>query len=244
MNDVGEGNEWTDIRKLWKEGAGYHGDEDGPDFSRPMTHPEMVQVYWETADYNPDMLADLYVNFYEFDQVEFMIFKDRLSAAILVANSTRQSVDKLKAQFEQEKTDGSHRVPGWEGESDMSLDEKLSIVENAQEISIGATMLTATAALESLLRDLTQDGGELRGGLNQLAKAFVLRHDATSDEEDKIMAMVSKVGKRRNAFAHTLTGSYWATEEPEFKFDVATMHDTLFTIGEIAIAIQALIDDR
>lgn len=244
MNDLGGGNERADIRKLWKQGVWYHGDEDGPDFSRPMTHPEMVQLYWETADYSPEMLADLYVNFYQFDQVEFMIFKDRLSAAILVANSTLQSVNKLRAQFEQEKRDGSHRVPGWEGESDISLDEKLSIVENGQEISIGATMLTAAAALESLLKDLAQHGGESRGGLNQLAKAFLLRHDATSGEEDKIMAMVSKVGGRRNAFAHTLTGSYWATEEPEFKFDVATMHDTLFTIGEIAIALQALIDDQ
>ena len=71
------------------------------------------------------MLADLYVNFHQLDQVEFMIFKDRLRAAILVANSTRQSVDNVKAQFEQQRKDGSHQVPGWEGESDMVLDEKL-----------------------------------------------------------------------------------------------------------------------
>ena len=56
--------------------------------------------------------------------------------------------------------------------------------------------------------------------------------------------MVSKVAKRRNTFAHTLTGSYWATEEPEFKFDIATMHDTLFTIGAIAIALETLIEDQ
>jgi hypothetical protein len=190
------------------------------------------------------MLAELYVNFHQFSQIEFMIFKDRLSAAILVANSTCQSVDNLKAEFEQERRDGSHRVPGWEGECDMDLDEKLSIVENAREISVGATMLTAVAALESLLKDLMPDGEKSRGGLKQLAEAFVLRHDAPLDEEDKIMAMVSKVSKRRNAFAHTLTGSYWAAEEPEFKFDATTMHDTLFTIGEIAIALETLIEDQ
>ncbi|MGO9157634.1 hypothetical protein [Mycobacterium sp.] len=199
---------------------------------------------WETADDSPDVLADLYVNFHQFDQVEFMIFKDRLSAAILVATSTRQSVDNVKAQFEQQRKDGSHQVPGWEGESDMVLDEKLFIVENAQEISIGATMLTAVAALESLLKDLAPDGEKSRDGLNQLVKAFVLRHDATSDEENKIMAMVSKVRKRRNTFAHKLTGSYRATEELEFKFDIASMQDTVFTVGEIAIALKTLIADQ
>src|SRR5829696_3634939 len=99
MNDVGGGRRRSAI---W-----YHADENGmPDFARPMTHPEMVQLYWETADYSPEMLAELYVNFHQFDQVEFMVFKDRLSAAILVANSTRQSVARVRAEFEQQKKDG------------------------------------------------------------------------------------------------------------------------------------------
>lgn len=79
-----------------------------------------------------------------------MIFKDGLSTVILVANSIRQSLGSVKAQFEQQKKDGSHRIPGWEGEADVLLDEKLFIVDNAQEISIGATMPTAEAAMESL----------------------------------------------------------------------------------------------
>jgi hypothetical protein len=163
-------------------------------------------------------------------------------AAILVANSTRQSVDALKAQFEQYKKDGSHRVEGWEGESDDVLDENLFIADNAQEISNGATMLTAVAALESLLKDLAPEGDTSRGGLHQLVKEFLRRHDALPEKGDNIMAMVLKVSKRRNAFAHTLTGSYWATEQQEFKFDPATMQDTLFTVGEIAIALEALIE--
>jgi hypothetical protein len=48
------------------------------------------------------------------------------------------------------------------------------------------------------------------------------------------MPMVSKVGERRNFFAHTLTGAYRSTEEPECQGDAATMHDTLFTVGELA----------
>ncbi|OCB26018.1 hypothetical protein A5689_11825 [Mycobacterium intracellulare subsp. yongonense] len=85
----------------------------------------MVQMYWDAVDDSPEMLADLYVNFHQFDQVEFLIFKDRLSAAILVANSTRQSVADQRRKFEAMKKDASHRVPGWEGESDMILDEQL-----------------------------------------------------------------------------------------------------------------------
>ena len=58
------------------------------------------------------MLADLYVNFHQLDQVEFMIFKDRLRAAILVANSTRQSVDNVKAQFEQQRKEARTKFLG------------------------------------------------------------------------------------------------------------------------------------
>lgn len=61
--------------------------------ARRMTLPEMVHFYWETADECPDILAALYVNFHQFNQVEFLIFHDRLCSAILVANATRQSVE-------------------------------------------------------------------------------------------------------------------------------------------------------
>lgn len=235
MNRIGGEQNWAD---RW-----YHSTDDGnPDFSRPMTHPEMVQMYWDTVDDNPEMLAELYVNFHQFDQVEFLIFKDRLSAAILVANSTRQAVAEQRAALEAKKKDGSHRVSGWEGESDMVLDEQLFIVDNGQGISNGASMLTAVSALESLFRDLAPDGDASRGGLTQLAKEFLRQHNAKSEDRDEILAMVAKVSKRRNAFAHTLTGSYWATEELEFKFDWPTLEDTLLTVGEIAIALERLVD--
>ena len=76
MKDVG--GEYNS-RELW-----YRATEDGqPDFSHPMTDPERVQAYWESASSHPELLADLYVNFHRFNTVEFTIFKDRLSAAIL-----------------------------------------------------------------------------------------------------------------------------------------------------------------
>jgi hypothetical protein len=33
-----------------------------------MTHPELVESYWEAVDKNSNMLADLYVNFHQFDR--------------------------------------------------------------------------------------------------------------------------------------------------------------------------------
>ncbi|OCB26019.1 hypothetical protein A5689_11830 [Mycobacterium intracellulare subsp. yongonense] len=99
-------------------------------------------------------------------------------------------------------------------------------------------MLTAVAALEGLLKDLAPEGDTSRGGLTQLTKEFLRRHDASPKQQDEILAMVAKVSKRRNAFAHTITGSYWAIEEPEFKFESPTLEDTLFTVGEIALALE------
>ena len=39
------------------------------------------------------MLADLYLDFNDFDQIEFFIFRDRLSAAVLIANSVKKSLN-------------------------------------------------------------------------------------------------------------------------------------------------------
>lgn len=206
--------------------------------SRRMTLPEMVQLYWETADHSPDVLAALYVNFHQFLRIEFLIFYDRLCSAILVANATRQSVDAKKQELHQTMQDGSQRFPGWEGESDMMLEEQIAIVDDAEKISIGATMLTAVAALESLLKDLLPDGLPSRAGLQQLVREYLIRHDATPQETEDITSMVSKVAKRRNVFAHALTGSYWETEEAEIRFDFNTMQDTLMTVGEIAVALD------
>lgn len=217
----------------------YHATDDGmPDFSRPITDPEMVQLYRDLADQHPHTLADLYVNFHQFDQVEFLVFKDRLSAAILVSNSTQHSVDEVRAGFAQQKKDGSHRVKGWEGETDDILDDDIYVADNALAISIGASMLTAAAALEGLLKDLVPEGGKSHGGLTQLVKDFLRRNDVEQKDREEILAMVGKVSERRNAFAHTLIGSYWAKEEPGFKFDRPTLDDTLFTVGEIALALE------
>src|SRR6266508_534552 len=118
----------------------FHADDKGdPDLSRPLTQLEHVEAYWANVDNDPHSLADLYLNFHDFDRIEFILFKDRLSAAILVARSAGNATSRLRARLEQQRQDGSHRVPGWEGESDDALESSLGVVQDAQEIAIGAT---------------------------------------------------------------------------------------------------------
>lgn len=177
---MGSDEQYHKRTQLW-----FHADSENNMPSERMTLPEMVQSYWEAADHCPEVLAALYVNFHQFDQLEFLIFYNRLSSAILVSNATRQSVDAKKRELHQTMHDGSHRFPGWEGESDMVLEEQMSIVEDAQKISIGATMLTAVVALESLLKDLVPDGASARSGLQQLTREYLVRNDASSQEVNR-----------------------------------------------------------
>jgi hypothetical protein len=220
----------------------FHADDKGdPDFLRPLTQLEHVEAYWANADNDPSSLADLYLDSHDFGRIEFLLFKDRLSAAILVARSARNATSRLKARLEQQRQDGSHRVPGWEGESDDVLENSLDVVQNAEEIAIGATMLTAVAALELLLKELSTSTGR-RSGLDQTLKDFLARQNASPEKAKRIIEMVSTVRKRRNSFAHTLTGSYWDQPATGNIFTSESMDDTLFTVAEIAIALEALTD--
>jgi hypothetical protein len=212
-----------------------------PDFSRPLSQREHVEAYWANADDDPDSLADLYLDFHNFDRIEFILFKGRLSAAILIARSAQKAISRLQDRLGQERQDGSHRVPGWEAESDLVLEESLGVVQDAQDIAIGATILSAVAALELLLKELSASTGK-RNGLDQTLKDFLARQNASPDETKRITDMVSRVRTRRNSFAHTLTGSYWDRPTTEDMFTPESMDDTLFAVAEIAIALEALID--
>ncbi|PYC74900.1 hypothetical protein C7C45_03130 [Micromonospora arborensis] len=216
-------------------------DKGNPDFTRPLSQLEHVEAYWDSADDDPTSLADLYLNFHDFDRIEFLLFKDRLSAAILIARSAGKAISRLQDRFEQERQDGSHRVPGWEAESDLVLEESLGVVQDAQGIAVGAAILSAVAALELLLKELSASTGKRRG-LDQSLRDLLAQQNASSDETKRIIEMVSRVRRRRNAFAHSLTGSYWDAPTAEDMFTPESMEDTLFTVAKIAVALEALID--
>ena len=221
--------------------AYFHADEDGNP-GRPMNKQESIEFYWQIADEDPSSLADLYLDFYDFSQIEFLIFKDRLNSAILVSNAAKKTIAEMESKLKAQQKSGSHRIPGWEGESDDVLGENLGIIEETYRISIGATIVTAVAALESLLIDLTPDSEPKPSGLHRLLLAFLKRYKVSKSRSEHITEMELKVGRRRNTFAHTLTGSYFANDESlQAMFTPETMEDTLYTLSEIAILMEELV---
>jgi hypothetical protein len=219
----------------------FHADENGEP-GRPMTRQECIEHYWLTADRDPSSLADLYLDFDIFSRIEFIIFKNRLSSAILVSNAAKKTLDEMKAKFMAQQKSGSHRIPGWEGECDDALEENQGIIEETYRISIGATIVMAVAALESLLIDLTPDGEPKPQGLHRLLLAFLKRYKVSQSLSEYLTEMQSKVGKRRNTFAHTLTGSYFADDESiRAMFTPDAMEDTLYTVGEMAHLMEYVV---
>jgi len=209
---------------------------------RPMTKEEMIAAYGAMADDDPTVLADLYIDFHDFDQIEFLIFKDRLSSAVLVSKSAKRGIDALMSKFEAQRKDGSYLVPGWEAESGDVFSGAIGVTEDAYRLLIGATILTAVAALESLLIDLTPDSERKTQGLYLLLQAFLRRYRVSASVGATITEMGRQVGKRRNTFAHSLTGSYWETDHSiAAMFTLETMQDTLYAVGKIAVQIEEIV---
>jgi hypothetical protein len=221
--------------------AYFHADKDGnPD--RPMNKKESIEYYWQITDEDPSLLADLYLDFYTFSRIEFLIFKDRLSSAILVPNAAKKTIAEMESKFKAQQESGSHRIPRWEGESDLALEEDLGIIGDTYRISIGATVVTAVAALESLLIDLTPDSDPKPKGLHRLLLSFLKRYKVPKSLSEHLTEMELKVGRRRNTFAHTLTGSYFANDQSlQAMFTPETMEDTLYTVSEIALLMEELV---
>jgi hypothetical protein len=234
--DVNKDDSNKDVRYAY-----FHADKDGNP-GRPMNKKESIEFYWQTADEDPSLLADLYLDFYTFSRVEFLIFRDRLSSAILVSNAAKKTIAEMESKFKAQQQSGSHLILGWEGESDLALEEKLGIIEETYRISIGATIVTAVVALESLLIDLTPGSGPKPKGLHRLLLAFLKRYKVSKSRLEHITEMGLKVGRRRNIFAHTLTGSYFANDKsPQAMFTPETMEDTLYTVSKIAILMEELV---
>ena len=223
----------------------YPPDENGlPDFQNPipMTRGELIEIYQDTADDEPASLADLYIDFHDFRQIEFLIFRDRLSSAVLIFNSVRQSLVELQSKFKRALKDGSQRTPGWEGESDEFVNEQIGVAEEAYKISLGATITTAVAALESLLIDLAPEPAPKLRGLSKRLNAFLSHHKVANSEAKTIRKMAKRVGDRRNAFAHALTGSYFERDKStEAMFTLESMEDPLYSIGKVAVMIEGIV---
>lgn len=215
-------------------------DDDGETF-HPMTHDEMVRSYHEYADEEPTSLADLYTDFHDFDWPVFLVFKSRLSSAVLISRAARRGIDEALAKFEAQQADASHRLPGWERESDMMLRETIGVTKDSYEVSAGATIAAAVAALESLLIDLLGSPDiPRRGGLIPRLEAFLRQQHVPDDQAQDIIEQCKAIAKPRNAFAHSLTGSHWHPSEKDVTLAAETMENTLFAVGRFAILLEEI----
>jgi hypothetical protein len=208
----------------------------------PMNEAERIQAYWEAADANPEMLASFYLNFHLFASVEFHVFSDRLSAAILVANSARHAVKQLTDGLQKERQEGSHRLPGWEGECDEAMESSLQVVQDAERFAVGAAIVTAVAALEGLLSDLVDDPTLKRAGLSRLLTVFLRDNNASEGDSQEIREMLAEVKALRNQFAHALAGSFFEDPDstPSISFDSDAFHGALFAVAGVAVELEAL----
>jgi hypothetical protein len=209
---------------------------------RPMTKEESLEAYRGLIREEPQALADLYIDFHDFVQIEFLIFKDRLSSAVLIANSAERGIGELASKLEASQQEGSYIVPGREAESGEVHSESVFIIRDARKISIGATIITAVSALESLLVDLAPESKSRRRGLHALLQDFLRLYVVAEPARTEITEMGNTVRDRRNTFAHSLTGSYWETDTSiAAMFTLESLEDTLYTVGRIAVLMEEIV---
>lgn len=216
----------------------YEPDRHGePDFDRPI----FVSKKEFIADNDPQSLADVYTDFHSFGGIEFLVFRGRLSSAVFIYLSAKRAIAEVEAKLRASLEDGSYIVAGYQAESGAILSENIGTVEDAYRISMGATTVTAVAALEGLLIDLTPDSETRPEGLSRLLQAFIKRNDVPKSQANDIREMGQRIGRRRNVFAHTLTGSYFDKDNViTAMFTEEETDDTLYAVGAIAVLIERI----
>lgn len=217
----------------------YHaGDGSGP--TRPMTHAEMTESYGATKPDDLLALADLYIDFQLVEDVEFQVFRDRLSAAVLMSELASSSLRKLGADRERLRATGDHRLPGWEFEADVQLEaEEHWIATTAQSLMFGGAAMAAVSALEALIDDLRTDDMQL-GGLQRKAQRYLVDCRPPPEVRARIDDEVLRLARARNAYAHALDGSPWSDEQ--HKFDGAECDRVFRLVGRLAVELTRLRD--
>ncbi|WP_378682015.1 hypothetical protein [Nocardia sp. GCM10030253] len=171
--------------------------------------------------------------------VEVLVFQYRLCALIWLHRTTSAAIDTELARLAETEETGSHRVPGWEGESDLVLSELQGILNGeAAPLGAGTIMASCCSALESLLTDMLPTCS--RRGLRPKAQA-VANLLADRKEADAIVEHADWLAKRRNSFAHRLTdeGGHWDDPNSQrYDFDDDAVEETFERCGEIATLLD------
>ncbi|MFF2566721.1 hypothetical protein [Streptomyces sp. NPDC058084] len=177
-------------------------------------------------------------------RIEFVDFEYRLSSLAWLRDKIAKSVDEELAELRAARKSGSHRVTGWEGESDMMLDESVHVLDtDTRQISAGVIVAAAVAALESLMNrllDRADDSDLHRAGLTRKGRELVERWQDTVDGRE-LEDHVLWLRERRNSFAHRLIDDVdpqWNAQPPTWDFDDAAADEALQRVSAVAWLLE------
>jgi hypothetical protein len=178
-----------------------------------------------------------------YGRVEFIAFEYRIASLAWLRDRTVTSVDIELAEMQATRKTGAHRVPGWEGESHLRLDESLFTLDTeTRQISAGIIVVAAVAALESLMNQMLDRPGDDRlhkAGLSRKANELATRWQAAINvaefHKDLLWLRV-----RRNSFAHRLIddGSSGPEDPQAWPFDDEMADEALTRVGAIAEMLE------
>ncbi len=143
----------------------------------------------------------------KYGRSDFIPFAYRLASLAWLHRKIAESVALEVAELNDQRRTGVHRIPGWEGESDMILEESLYTVDtDTRQIGAGVIVVAAVAALESLMNQMLGEPGDARlhrAGLTQKANALQMRWQTVIDAAE-FGEHIAWLRDRRNSFAHRL----------------------------------------
>ncbi|MCX5321819.1 hypothetical protein [Streptomyces sp. NBC_00120] len=177
-------------------------------------------------------------------RIEFISFEYRVASLAWLRTKIEKDVDSEVSELRATRAAGTHRVEGWEGESDQALDESVFMLDSdIRQISAGVIIVAAVAALESLMNQMLDQPGDdslHRAGLTRKAHKLATRWSAAVDSS-VFDEHVGWLRERRNSFAHRLIDDVdpqWRNHVPDWDFDGAAADEALVRVGEVAWMLE------
>ncbi|KJY38508.1 hypothetical protein VR45_05535 [Streptomyces sp. NRRL S-495] len=182
-------------------------------------------------------------------RVEFIVFEQHLASLAWLRRKVGEAVDQETTALSTLRRSGERRVPGWEAESDMVLDDSLLVLDtDTRQIGAGIIIVSAAAALEALMNEMLREPTDRRfrkAGLARKADVLAARWQGEGDLAE-FAEHISWLRVRRNAFAHQLIAD---DEDDDAKhcpwtFDDAMAEEALQRLGAVAETLEEIWEQR
>ncbi|MET8540296.1 hypothetical protein ABZW03_06535 [Kitasatospora sp. NPDC004799] len=185
--------------------------------------------------------------FSRYGRVEFIVFEQHLASLAWLHRKVGEAVDQETTALSTLRKSGEHRVPGWEAESDMVLDDSLSVLDtDTRQIGAGIIIVSAAAALEALMNEILCDPADRRvrkAGLARKAEVLAERWQGEGDLAD-FAEHISWLKVRRNAFAHRLIADDEDSKQCSWIFDDDMAEEALERLGLVAETLEEIWEQR